>query len=547
MSLPPLPPRPPEQPQAAKEQSGKVANIGESLFGPAPKNDPALPHLEAKISAAKLLKKLTDEGILDNQQIISLLGHTRHSIKLDELERVLVDNSMLSIVKLAEYRTAITGYPSFETAPTAQPLPVLDEGTVKKCAAIAVAAPNPTVAMILDDPVLIELLKEALQEESIDIWMITTPKFMELYRELYKGATEKSQPAVPDIFGIFDEMITRDSSDLHLGVGDQPRMRLDGALKPLETQLVDKQWMRQSIVSLLGQPGLEKVDTKFDADGGFRYGSEKFRINAGANSLGPTLAIRRLSSEIPTMDKLNLPSAIRNFTELERGLVLVTGPTGSGKSTTLAAVLSEIGVSQPRHMITLEDPIEYELPQRKGRVQQRELGSSFTSFSDGIRQSLRQDPDVILVGEARDMETIRAAVTAAETGALVFATLHTYDAASTIGRIINTFPEGEQAQIRAQLAYVLKGVVSQTLCQRTGGGRVAAFEILVGTNAVANNLRKIDGLNGLRQVIVSGAKDGMQTIESHLADLVRLGQITEDEARYKAREVGEFEQYLNAE
>lgn len=304
--------------------------------------------------------------------------------------------------------------------------------------------------------------------------------------------------------------------------------------------------MRSQIMSILGAEALEEVLRTHNRDAGYGYGSVRFRINVGADMHGRTMAIRRLPSRIPSFDDLGLPNSVRRFCDLERGLVLVTGPTGSGKSTTLAAILSHIALNQPRHILTLEDPIEFVLPSRKAVVHQREAKLSFTSFADGLRQSLRQDPDVILVGEARDPETIRAAVTAAETGALVFATLHTYDAAMAVGRIVSAYPEGEQEQVRSQIAGVLKGVVSQTLLPAVSGGRVGAFEVLVSTPGIVNNLRKVDGLLQLRQLIATGVKQGMQTMEMHLAQLVRRGLVTEAEAEFKARDNEEFHRHLAA-
>ena len=247
---------------------------------------------------------------------------------------------------------------------------------------------------------------------------------------------------------MFDEAVQREASDIHLSVSVPPTLRVDGSLIYLERAPLTEEWMRQQVVTLFGQESLEEVLTKYNRDGGFSYGPVRFRINVGADMNGLTMAIRRLPSRIPSFDDLGLPLAVRQFCELERGLILVTGPTGSGKSTTLACLLAHIALHQSRHVLTLEDPIEFVLPAKKSIVHQREHKLSFTSFADGLRQSLRQDPDVILVGEARDQETIRAAVTAAETGALVFATLHTYDAASSLGRIVSSYPAEEQEQVR---------------------------------------------------------------------------------------------------
>jgi twitching motility protein PilT len=259
------------------------------------------------------------------------------------------------------------------------------------------------------------------------------------------------------------------------------------------------------------------------------------------------MTLRKLPSVIPTFDDLSAPDAIRRFAELERGLVLVTGPTGSGKSTTLAAIINAIITGSARHVITLEDPIEFRFPtDRASLVNQREYGSSFSDFPEGIRDSLRQDPDVILVGEMRDKQTIAAALTAASTGHLCLGTLHTSDAPQTVARIVNAFDSSERDEVRAQLAQMLKGVVSQTLLPRAGNkGRVAAYEILVANPAIATNLRKVGGENALKQTMQTAAREGMVTLEASLASLVRRGVVRKDEAEFRAQDVEEFQRALD--
>jgi twitching motility protein PilT len=303
--------------------------------------------------------------------------------------------------------------------------------------------------------------------------------------------------------------------------------------------------MREQAEFLAGRhfPELEREMT---LDFAYTYGEERFRMNLGKERHGFTLSARLLSSTIPKMSALGLPKAIQEFIHLERGLVLVTGPTGSGKSTTLAALLQEIASTQDRHIITLEDPIEYVLEQGpRAMVKQREQGEDFIDFPAALRQALRQDPDVVLVGEMRDIETARTAVTAAETGHLVFSTLHTYDAQSTVARLVSMYPEGEQDHAREKLAYILKGVVSQTLVPRANTtGRVAAMEIMLGTPAIANNLRSPKGMTQLRSTIQTSRGEGMQTMEMALADLHRRGLISYDDGLFKARNEEEYEQYI---
>jgi twitching motility protein PilT len=499
---------------------------------------------EASITASALIAELVAEGIADEAKLVSILGAERHGANLDVVELALVRSGALSLTRLDALVAAISGRSVIDDTAVVLPA-IIPAALAKQCGAVAVDGPAPTVAFVEDTPENVERVREFLNR-SFDVALVTAPRFVELFRSTYQNQRADARPATKDIYEILDESIAQDASDLHLSVGHPPKLRVRGDLATLHRQPLDAAFLSDAVERLLGYEGLQRTLASHNCDGAFQYGETRFRVNAGADMHGLTLALRKLPSKIPTFDDLSLPAAVRRFAELERGLVLVTGPTGSGKSTTLAAILAHIGNNQPRHILTLEDPIEFVLPAKKATVHQRELGHSFTSFADGLRQSLRQDPDVVLVGEARDPETVRAAVTAAETGALVFATVHTYDAVSTLARIVATYPEGEQDQIRSQLAYVLKGVVSQTLVPNLAGGRVAAYEVLVVTPAVSNNLRKVDGLMSLRQVMVSGVRDGMQTMEAHLARLVRQGSVREVDAEFKARDVDEFHRQLNS-
>lgn len=496
------------------------------------------------ISGRQMLDTFLEEGLLDESQMVSLLGAERHDASIDKVEMAVITKNALSLNDVLALKARLSGKPVL-TDGAVEALPILPKAVAKATGALALDLPSPTIAIIEDLPENLERIAIALRRDDFAVWLLTAPQFLDLYRAAYSDTKSDLRPPTRDIFEVFDECIRLDASDIHLSVGAPPILRLAGALQPQHRQPLDQKWMRDNVELLLGPKALERALDRWDHDAGYSYGDVRFRINVGADVKGLTLAIRRLPSKIPSFDDLGLPAAVRKFASLERGLVLVTGPTGSGKSTTLASLLSHIGLNQPRHMLTLEDPIEFTLPARQSLIQQRELGSSFSSFADGLRQSLRQDPDVVLVGEARDRETIGAAVTAAETGALVFASLHTYDAASTLGRIISVYPEGEQEQIRNQLAYVLKGVVSQTLVPAISGGRIAAFEVLVSTPAVVNNLRKPDGLLQIKQTLATGQSHGMQTMEAHLAQLAKRGVVTVGDAEYKARDLDEFRRQLD--
>jgi twitching motility protein PilT len=321
--------------------------------------------------------------------------------------------------------------------------------------------------------------------------------------------------------------------------------RVDGQLIETEfTRNYDEK--RELIFSLLSeklrgtaQSGSD-VDTSYETDCGVRC-----RVNVFHQRQFMTAAIRLLNDKIPTFDELYLPEPLRNLANEPRGLILVTGPTGSGKSTTLAAMIDYINDTRASHILTIEDPIEYVYKQKKALIHQRNVGEDVDSFSLALRSAMREDPDVILVGEMRDFETISAAITAAETGHLVLSTLHTTGAATTVDRIIDVFPPHSQHQIRTQLAAVLKGVVTQTLLPRSSGtGRVAAFEIMIGTDAVSTQIREGKG-HQLNSTIQTGGKQGMILLDDYLANLVRVGTITREAALEKATNKTELINAIN--
>jgi twitching motility protein PilT len=326
------------------------------------------------------------------------------------------------------------------------------------------------------------------------------------------------------------------ASDLHLTVGAPPMVRVRGELRALENypQLSSKD-TRDIVYSILSNDQRKRLEEEWQVDFSYsvpRFG--RFRVNAYMQRASVGAAFRLIPSEIKSVDQLGLPAVIHEMVKKPRGFVLVTGPTGSGKSTSLAGMIDEINKNRKEHILTIEDPIEFLHRHQKCVVNQREIGNDAQSFSLGLKAALRQDPDVILVGEMRDLETISTALTAAETGHLVFATLHTQDTAQTIDRIIDVFPPHQQQQVRVQLSVALQGIVTQQLLPTAdGSGRIAACEVLV-LNAAVRNLIREGKTHQIHSVLQTGASLGMQSMDSALAQLVRQGKITRDLAESRS-------------
>jgi len=334
-----------------------------------------------------------------------------------------------------------------------------------------------------------------------------------------------------NIRDLLETVVKRESSDLHLIVGAMPTLRIDGRLVPIEgSQPLDSEIAEKLIFSLLTAEQKEIFLANKEIDFSFALGEvARFRVNCYYQKGYLAAALRYIPTQIRKMEDLGIPRLVQRFTKLPQGFILVTGPTGHGKSTTLAALIDEINQTRPVHIITIEDPIEYVFSHRQGLVSQRELHLDTHSWEIALRSVLREDPDVVLIGEMRDFETIAAALTIAETGHLVFATLHTNNAAQTVDRIIDVFPEHQQAQVQAQLANTIEGIVSQRLIPAIGGGRVLASEILFATPALRALIRerKTHQINNL---ITTSSALGMQTLEQSLAHLIRAGKITLEEA-----------------
>ncbi len=341
-------------------------------------------------------------------------------------------------------------------------------------------------------------------------------------------------------------LVKRGGSDLHFAVGEQPIIRIDGDLERVRYRVIAEGDFYNMLSAITPPDVWSRYQLTGDIDFAYQMGNEgRFRTNLFKQERGSAALFRLIPPHVPTVGELNLPDALADLAFEPRGLVLVTGPTGSGKSTTLAALLDRINRRLARHVVTIEDPVEFVYINDRSLFTQREIGQDVPDFASGVRAALREDPDALLIGEMRDIETMRMALTAAETGLLVFATLHTNSAAKVINRIIDSFPTDEQDQVRAVLAESLRAVVAQQLMKKVGGGRVPAFEILLGSPALSNTIRegKISMINAQIQ---TGRSRGMCLMDQSLQELVKAGTVAPQEAFEHAYDKDQFKIFLSS-
>ncbi|MBG6107941.1 type IV pilus twitching motility protein PilT [Frigoribacterium sp. CG_9.8] len=366
--------------------------------------------------------------------------------------------------------------------------------------------------------------------------------------ELRSRALDYPVNADPELIEALQNVLVLGASDLHITSNAAPTVRIDGTLRPIAgAEAWSAERVSLALMSILTTQQRETFERELELDLAYTVSfSTRFRVNLYQQRGAVAGAFRLIPSEVRPLSDLGIPSAVASFANLARGLVLITGPTGSGKSTTLAALVDLVNRTRADHIVTVEDPIEFIHMHQKSLVNQREVGSDTHSFANALKHVLRQDPDVILIGELRDLETISVALTAAETGHLVFATLHTQDASQTIDRVIDVFPSHQQGQIRAQLAATLNGVVCQTLVKRASGpGRAVATEVLMATPAIANLIREGKTYQ-IPSAMQAGRDLGMHTMDQHLAELVNTGVITRQAALDKAHDIGDITRLINS-
>ena len=455
------------------------------------------------------------------------------------------------------FETALPPAPSYESAPppapsyqTAPPPSLSYETAMPPAEAFGAAVQPPAPAFNFPAPAPAPSIDDFAPKAPSHAYVEPEPEPVEqpLFPEGYLGPQpgQGQEGTDPDLVAALNAVVMNRASDLHITVKATPMIRVDGGLRPVaDAEVWDEEKVRFALLSIMTDVQRAAFEEKLELDFAYTLSeSARFRVNfyQQRNSMGA--AFRLIPTEIKQLAALGVPDKIGKFAALPRGLVLVTGPTGSGKSTTLAALIDLVNQTRADHIVTVEDPIEFMHVNKKSVVNQREVGADTHSFANALKHVLRQDPDVILIGELRDLETISVALTAAETGHLVFATLHTQDAAQTIDRVIDVFPPHQQGQVRAQLAATLQGVVCQTLVKKAqGGGRAVATEVLIMTSAVSNLIREGKTYQ-IHSAMQAGREAGMHTMDQHLADLVDAGQITHQSAYDKAHDLEDLKQLI---
>ena len=343
-----------------------------------------------------------------------------------------------------------------------------------------------------------------------------------------------------DIAELLAFSVKNKASDLHLSAGLPPMIRVNGDMRRIDLPAMDHRTVQGLVYDIMNDKQRKDYEEFLETDFSFEIpGLARFRVNAFNQKRGAAAVLRTIPSKVLSLEEINAPKIFREIVEVSRGLILVTGPTGSGKSTTLAAMMDFLNDTRYEHILTIEDPIEFVHLSKKCLINQREVHRDTLGFAEALRSALREDPDIILVGEMRDLETIRLAMTAAETGHLVFGTLHTTSAAKTVNRIIDVFPAAEKDMVRSMLSESLRAVVAQTLLKKVGGGRVAAHEIMIGTPAIRNLIRE-DKVAQMYSAIQTGQAHGMQTLDQNLAELLKQGLITRADALSKAQNKDSF-------
>jgi twitching motility protein PilT len=495
----------------------------------------------------------------------------RHVLSKDVLEDALDESSRLNLPlpaillqrglvgpkDLAAALSVALGMPFVDFDETAiQPTAaqIVPEKLAREYTAIGVESTPDTVVVAFADPGDHAALGVVAATVHAETGLMVTPAGAERQQLLaaiestYGSASEAPESRLvgegidPELHRMFERVQEIDASDLHLAAGQPPLVRILGDLHRLtDFEVLSASRIRELIYSIITKRQQETFEELHELDTNYTVpGIARYRVNIYLKRNAVAVSFRQIPYTVLPFERLGLPEAVRHFSELPRGLVLVTGPTGSGKSTTLASIIDLVNLNRPCHIITIEEPIEFVHESKMALVSQRDVGTDTASFATALRQALRQDPDVILVGEMRDLETISTAVTAAETGHLVFATLHTQDAAQTIDRIVDAFPAEQQGQVRIQVASTLQGIVTQQLVPTAdGSARAVAAEVLVATPAIRNLIR--DGkIHQVYPMLQAGRKFGMNTMDEHLGALVREGRITMEAALLRCRDSNEL-------